>query len=67
MPSYQEILHVFCGQFCARKAYKKMTLWKWKCQRETEIPLRRCWQRRVGSEPRAKLPENAEIGSIPTM
>ena len=67
MPSYQEVLHEFCGQFCARKPYSKTTLWRWKCQRELENPHRRCLQGSIASDPWGRLPVNAEIGFIPTV
>ncbi len=67
MPNYQEILYVFCGQSCARKAYRKTTLWKGKCQRETKNPLRRCLQRSIGSGSRVKMSGNAEIDLNPTV
>ncbi len=67
MRSYQEFLHVFCSQFGAYEKCPKITLQRWKWQREIENPLGGCIQKNNASDFTVKSPRDPENGSISTM
>ena len=64
MPNYKEILHVFCGQFCARKAFWKTTLSRWKCQGEMENPSEDACRKALAQIPEGYCPEMQKMASF---